>query len=151
MARKIRLAPLDASLPTVFREVNCVAFSTIPLGDFHAFQLPNDMVQPEPATTLDPELMVPLAAIGIVKDKPWAPDERMKKIMTEVADGSTMLWFAATSPRVWRSATGSRPSPARANSLRCGCTARSNRSLPGSAGRARSNRFGDLPVARRSR
>ena len=47
--------------------------------------------------------MVPLAAIGIVKDKPLAPDERLKKIMTEVADGSTMLRFAATSPRVSRS------------------------------------------------
>jgi hypothetical protein len=66
--------------------------------------------------------MVPLAAIGIVKDKPL-PDERMKKIMTEVADGSTMLWFAATSPQVWRSATGSRPFPAKAGSHCCGCTA----------------------------
>jgi hypothetical protein len=40
-------------------------------------------VQQEPATALDPELMGPLASIGIVKGKPFAPDARMKKILTE--------------------------------------------------------------------
>ena len=45
----------------------------------------NDVVQQEPATALDPELMGPLAAIGIVKGKPFEPDERMKKILTEAA------------------------------------------------------------------
>ena len=40
-------------------------------------------MQQEPATSLDPELMGPLAAIGIVKGKPFAPDARMKKILTE--------------------------------------------------------------------
>ena len=43
----------------------------------------NEVVQREPATSLDPELMGPLAAIGIVKGKPFAPDARMKKILTE--------------------------------------------------------------------
>ena len=43
----------------------------------------NEVVQQEPATSLDPELMGPLAAIGIVKGKPFAPDARMKKILTE--------------------------------------------------------------------
>src|SRR6476619_4933806 len=42
----------------------------------------NDVVQREPATALDTELMGPLAAIGIVKGKPFAPDVRMKKILT---------------------------------------------------------------------
>ena len=37
----------------------------------------------EPATSLDPELMGSLAAIGIIKGKPFAPDDRMKKILTE--------------------------------------------------------------------
>jgi hypothetical protein len=43
----------------------------------------NEVVQQEPATALDPELMGPIAAIGIVKGKPFAPDARIKKIMTE--------------------------------------------------------------------
>jgi hypothetical protein len=42
----------------------------------------NAIVQREPADALDPELMGPLAAIGIIKGKPFAPDARMKNILT---------------------------------------------------------------------
>jgi len=70
---------------TVFHEGSGVAFSTIPPGDFSAFELLDKVVQQEPATALDPELMGPLAAIGIVKGKPFNPDARMKKILTEAA------------------------------------------------------------------
>jgi hypothetical protein len=62
-----------------------VAFNTVPPGDYQAFELLNSVVQQEPATALDPELMGPLAAIGIIKGKPLAPDDRMSKIMTEAA------------------------------------------------------------------
>ena len=57
--------------------------NTIPPNDFSYFEMLNDVVQREPATALDAELMGPLAAIGIVKGKPFAPDARMKKILTE--------------------------------------------------------------------
>ena len=70
---------------TVFHEGSGVAFNTVPPSDFGAFELINKVVQQEPATALDPELMGPLAAIGIVKGKQFAPDERMKKILTEAA------------------------------------------------------------------
>ena len=50
-------------------------------SDFGFYELLNDLVQEEPATALDPELMGQLAAIGIVKGKPFAPDERMRKIL----------------------------------------------------------------------
>ena len=43
----------------------------------------NEIVQQEPATSLDPEQMGSVAAIGIIKGKPFAPDARMKKILTE--------------------------------------------------------------------
>jgi hypothetical protein len=39
----------------------------------------------EPATSYDVELSGQLAAIGIVKGKEFAPDERMKKILTDAA------------------------------------------------------------------
>jgi hypothetical protein len=42
-------------------------------------------VQMEPATSFNPELNGPLAAIGIVKGKPFNPDERTKKILTDAA------------------------------------------------------------------
>ena len=57
--------------------------NTIPPNDFSYFEMLNEIVQQEPATSLDPELMGPIAAIGIVKGKPFAPDARMKKILTE--------------------------------------------------------------------
>ena len=57
--------------------------NTIPPNDFSFYESLNEVVQQEPATALDPELMGPLAAIGIIKGKPFAPDARMKKIVTE--------------------------------------------------------------------
>jgi hypothetical protein len=41
------------------------------------------LVQSQPAAVLDPELMGPIAAIGITKDEEFAPDERMKGILEE--------------------------------------------------------------------
>jgi len=67
----------------VFHEGSGVSMNTIPPNDFGYFELLNELVQTEPATALDPELMGPLAAIGIVKGKPFAPDARMKKILTQ--------------------------------------------------------------------
>jgi hypothetical protein len=80
---KVKLAAPAAPPPTVFHEASGKSFSTIPPNDFHFYELLNTVVQQEPATALDPELMGPLAAIGIIKGKPFAPDARMKKILTE--------------------------------------------------------------------
>ena len=80
---KARLGRLSEPPPTVFHEVSGKSFSTIPPNDFTYYEMLNEVVQQEPATSLDPELMGPLAAIGIIKGKPFAPDARMKKIMTE--------------------------------------------------------------------
>jgi hypothetical protein len=80
---KAKLAAPAVPPPTVFHEASGKSFNTIPPNDFHFYELLNGVVQQEPATALDPELMGPLAAIGIVKGKPFAPDARMKKILTE--------------------------------------------------------------------
>ena len=69
--------------PTVFHEASGKVMNTIPPNDFSYFEMLNEIVQQEPATSLDPELMGPIAAIGIIKGKPFAPDARMKKILTE--------------------------------------------------------------------
>jgi len=61
------------------------AFNTIPPGDFGLFEMINANVQEEPATSYDPELAGQLAAIGIVKGKPFNPDARMKKILADAA------------------------------------------------------------------
>ena len=60
-------------------------FMTIPPSDFSYFERINALVQQEPTDALDPEIMGAFAAIGIVKGKPFNPDARMKKILTEAA------------------------------------------------------------------
>jgi hypothetical protein len=57
-------------------------------------------VQQEPARSLGAELAGSLAAVGIVKGKPFAPDERMKKILTEaVATANATSRTLFMSPR----------------------------------------------------
>jgi hypothetical protein len=79
-ARFDRVTPPPAQ---VFHEGSGKVMNTIPPNDFSYYEMLNEVVQQEPATSLDPELMGPLAAIGIIKGKPFAPDARMKKILTE--------------------------------------------------------------------
>jgi hypothetical protein len=83
LAGKARLGRITAPPPTVFHEGSGQVMNTVPPNDFSYYEMLNEVVQQEPATSLDPELMGPLAAIGIIKGKPFAPDARMKKILTE--------------------------------------------------------------------
>ena len=83
---KVKLA-LDPAIPeTKFVEASGKSFNTIPPSDPNTyFEMLNKLVQEEPVGTLDAELMGQIAAIGIVKGKPFAPDARMKKILTDAA------------------------------------------------------------------
>ena len=83
LAGKAQLGRITPPPPTVFHEGSGKVMNTIPPNDFSYFEMLNEVVQQEPATSLDPELMGPIAAIGIIKGKPFAPDARMKKILTE--------------------------------------------------------------------
>ncbi len=83
LSGKARLGRITQPPPTVFHEGSGKVMNTVPPNDWSFFEMLNEVVQQEPATSLDPELMGPLAAIGIVKGKPFAPDARMKKILTE--------------------------------------------------------------------
>jgi hypothetical protein len=83
LAGKARLGRVTPPTPTVFHEGSGKAMNTVPPNDWSFYEMLNEVVQQEPATSLDPELMGSVAAIGIVKGKPFAPDPRMKKIMME--------------------------------------------------------------------
>ncbi len=83
LAGKARLGPISAPPPTVFHEGSGKVMNTLPPNDWTFYEMLNDVVQKEPATSLDPELMGPIAALGIIKGKPFAPDARMKTIMSE--------------------------------------------------------------------
>jgi hypothetical protein len=100
---KIKPVPAAAIPPTKFLEASGKAFNTIPPNDFSYFEMVNELVQMEPASSFNPEVSGQLAAIGIVKGKPFNPDARMKKILTDAAAvgnaaGRLMNWQAADHP-----------------------------------------------------
>ena len=88
----------------MFHEGTGKVMNTIPPNDFSYYEMLNEIVQQEPATSLDPELMGPIAAIGIIKGKPFAPDARMKKILTEavaLANATSRTLFMAPRDPDW--------------------------------------------------
>ena len=104
LAGKARLGRVSPPPPTVFHEGSGKVMNTIPPNDWSYFEMLNEVVQQEPATSLDPELMGPIAAIGIVKGKPFAPDARMKKILTEalvVGNATSRSLFMNPRDRAW--------------------------------------------------
>jgi hypothetical protein len=60
-------------------------FNTIHSTTFKFYEEVNRVIQEEPADSADPETLGQLAAVGIVKGKPFAPDARMTKILTDAA------------------------------------------------------------------
>ena len=71
--------------PTEFFNFSGKSFSTIVSRDFSFFEDLNELVQVEPIDAIGPELRGQLAAIGIVKGKPFNPDARMKRLLNEAA------------------------------------------------------------------
>src|SRR3984957_3028875 len=84
----LRIYPLaQAKNPpeTKFISASGMELNTVHANDFSYFEELNQIVQEEPSEALDPERLGLFASIGIEKGKPFAPDERMKKILTEAA------------------------------------------------------------------
>jgi hypothetical protein len=57
--------------------------NTIHANDFSFYSEINDVIQREPVEFIDPETRGNLASIGIEKGKKFAPDARMKRLLTE--------------------------------------------------------------------
>jgi hypothetical protein len=68
-----------------FVDLSGKPFNTVAPADYTSWELLNQLVQEEPSESLDQIRLGFYAAIGIEKGKPFAPDERMKKILTEAA------------------------------------------------------------------
>jgi hypothetical protein len=100
----VRLEVNPPAPATKFVEASGKSYNTIPPSDFSFFEMINANVQQEPADSYDPELAGQLAAIGIVKGKPFNPDARMRKILTDAAAvgnaaGRSLNWrFSAAHP-----------------------------------------------------
>jgi len=84
----LKVYPLkNAASPaaTEFVNVSNKAFNTVFPSDFSYFENLNEVIQDEPIEAISPEVRGAIASIGIVKGKPFAPDDRMKKLLTEAA------------------------------------------------------------------
>ena len=80
------LADADkAPQPLKFVDMSGQALSTVYPSDFRFWEILNQIVQSEPTESLDPIRLGFFQAIGIQKGKPFAPDARMQKILTEAA------------------------------------------------------------------
>lgn len=97
---KAPLAPVKQPPATVFHEGSGKVMNTVPPNDWTFYEMLNEVVQREPATARDANLMGPIAAIGIIKGQPFQPDDRMKKLLGEaitLANATTRALF--TRPR----------------------------------------------------
>jgi len=68
-----------------------MSYNTIHANTFALYKELDAVIQEEPVEFIDPELRGLAASIGIRKGTPFAPDERMKKTLTEavaVANGT---------------------------------------------------------------
>ena len=73
------------------------SFNTVHANNFEFYEELHNVIEREPVEMLDPELRGLFASIGIEKGKPFAPDARMKKILTEAvavanAASRAILW-----------------------------------------------------------
>jgi hypothetical protein len=82
---EVRSDPAAKTPETVFVEASGKAFNTIPPNDIGFYELLNELVQEQPAGSMEIELAGELAAIGIVKGEPFEPDERMRRVLEEAA------------------------------------------------------------------
>ena len=97
--------PLSAAAnppkPT-FVNISGKQMNTVHSNDVTFFDELNEVVQHEPNDFLDPEVVGLLASIGLKKGKPFAPDARMKAILTDAAAvanaTSRTMTFASRDP-----------------------------------------------------
>jgi hypothetical protein len=79
-------------------------FNTIHANTYAFYAELDHVIQKEPLGFIDPELRGLAGSIGLIKGKPFAPDERMKKILTDaVAVGNATaraISFRNRDPRV---------------------------------------------------
>ncbi|SDO85075.1 Uncharacterized conserved protein [Phyllobacterium sp. YR620] len=82
-ARVYPLAAAKNPPETTFVNSSGKQFNTIHSNDFKFYEEINEVIQAEPGDAFDPEIVGLFASIGIKKGKPFAPDARMKAILTD--------------------------------------------------------------------
>jgi hypothetical protein len=94
-----RIYPLSqaANPPKMtFLDVSGKHHNTVHRMDLGFWEELDETIQAEPTEGLDPEIAGLLAAIGIQKGKAFAPDDRMKRILTDAAEIASVTARALT-------------------------------------------------------
>jgi len=85
----LKVYPLDqANNPPKMKFINASGMegvNTVLPNDYSFYEALNEVIQGEPIGFLNPETTGLIASIGIVKGKPFEPDARMRKILTDAA------------------------------------------------------------------
>jgi len=87
--KHLKIYPLaDAANPPPVKFANAsgVPANFVAPGDYSFWSMLNQVIQEEPSEGSDPTTLGLFASIGIVKGKPFNPDERMKKILEDAAN-----------------------------------------------------------------
>jgi hypothetical protein len=79
------LGPLATPKAPNFVEGTGRVMNTIPPNDASYYDMLNALVQEQPASALDPELAGQFAAIGIVKGRPFKPDDHLRNLLVQAA------------------------------------------------------------------
>ena len=99
----LKVYPLElASNPptTEFVNITGKSYNTVAPSDFSYFAALDKIIQREPIEALGSEARGAIAAIGIIKGKPFNPDARMKRLLTQAAAiGDATARAALYSPR----------------------------------------------------
>jgi len=95
------LAKKDNPPKMEFISGSAKAFNTVHANNFKFYEEINAVIQKEPLDLLNPELRGLYASIGIEKGKPFKPDARMKKILTDAvaignATARSIVWYPRT-------------------------------------------------------
>jgi hypothetical protein len=128
------LVQAESPEPNEFINFTGLTLNTVHANDFFFYEEVDELVQEEPVEALDSERTGQLTAVGIVKGRPFAPDDRMPRIPDQAAaigggmagrpptprvsrtrrcaaHGRTSSWAAATSSRRRPAARRSHPVP----------------------------------------
>ncbi|HWL11268.1 MAG TPA: DUF1254 domain-containing protein [Planctomicrobium sp.] len=79
------LGKKESAKPMAFKDASGTPHEMLPRSDFSAFEQLKWLVEAEGSTLAGPDWLGMLAGLGIVKDKPFQPDSRMKEILSHAA------------------------------------------------------------------
>lgn len=101
--KQTRIYPLsqaDSPEDNEFINVAEKIFNTVHGNDFSFFEEVDELIQEEPTDALDAERAGQLAAIGLIHGVPFAPDDRMRSILSRAAEvGAALARVIAYAPR----------------------------------------------------